>query len=228
MSAYSAVDRPALSADDEWLEFLQGQNLIEGVGPESAPYKVIKINQAIHDWPLRPSQRTLPGMSAPNPVETILSPGNYLQRLRMIHSAARRARVAAGEFSVPAVLSRLADEVEASRALLELRDDWDGEGSPGYERATWIRATRFLCVNADRIWQHSGDIVPAPDISPGSRGSIDLHWRTSDRELLINFPAHEDLPVRFYGDDGAKGSSIEGEFDADDSNSWLLMWLIRR
>jgi hypothetical protein len=145
-----------------------------------------------------------------------------------LHSAIERTRVRAGDTTLPAELDRLADEIEDSRCILDLNDDWDGEGSEGYKRSTWSRAIRFLCSNAERVWVNTGDVVSTPDITPGPRGSIDVHWRLPDRELLINFPADESKPGRFYGDDGNKGTPIEGELEPGDSNMWMLMWLIRR
>ena len=125
-------------------------------------------------------------------------------------------------------LTRIDDEIEASRTLLDLHDDWDGEGSLGYDQPTWSRATRFLRANAELVGRQSGSSIPPPAISPGPDGGIDLHWRTSDRELLIHVPADDGRPARFYGDDGAQGTPIEGELDPREPGSWLLMWLIRQ
>lgn len=213
---------------EDWLAFSQGQGRINPIMPSRAPSKVIEHRPEIDDWPLAPSQGALPGVRPPAVKASTPSPGTFLSSLRMMHATTSRMRVRAGEGTLPAVLSRLAEEIEASWSLLGLCDDWDGDGSVGYERATWSRVTRFLASTAERIWLNLGEVIPTPDISPGPRGSIDLHWRTPDREMLINFPADENSAIRFYGDDGNRGTPIEGELEFGDSNRWVLMWLIRR
>jgi hypothetical protein len=43
-------------------------------------------------------------------------------------------------------------------------------------------------------------------ILPGPYGSIDLHWRTPKRELLINVPDDAEGPASYYGDDREEGT----------------------
>lgn len=227
MACHLEADRVTDNVED-WRVYLQGQGLIKAIGPAAEPFKVIELRPDIHDWPLAPAQEVLPGVRPPAAATTAPSPGTFLSELRMMHTASKQMRVRAGDVTLPAVLTRLATEIEASRSLLDLRDDWDDEGSVGYERATWSQVTRFLSSAAERVWLNLGALIPTPDISPGPRGSIDLHWLIPNRELLINFPADENSPIRFYGDDGNRGTPIEGELEFVDSNMWILMWLIRR
>ena len=125
---------------------------------------------------------------------------------------------------LPLELQHLDVAIEESRELLERPDDWDGEGSPGYDEETWQRATGFLLANAVRLWNDYGVIIDAPEISPGPAGSIDLHWRSGRRELLINVPANPGMPAGFYGDDRT-GNAVKGQLDVTEENQWLLMWL---
>jgi hypothetical protein len=163
-----------------------------------------------------------------------------VMRLRLENSRLRRGKpasaedgpstgavgsVAVGDFVVPGPLRYLADEMAASRQMLDLSDDWDGEGSPGYAEATWQRAVTFLLAGATQLWGDQGIVVAAPEILPGPNGSVDLHWRTPDRELLVNVPADVDAPARYYGDHGGGLHPIEGTLDVSAVNHWLLMWL---
>ena len=109
--------------------------------------------------------------------------------------------------------------------MLDLADDWDGEGSPGYEETTWQRAVDFLVRNAARLYAEYGVLIEGPKIRKGPRGSIDLHWRTPTRELLLNVPADVDALADYYGDDGAGGHVIKGTLNPTEENAWLLMWL---
>jgi hypothetical protein len=125
---------------------------------------------------------------------------------------------------LPEPLSHFADEIERSRSMLELPDDWDEQGSPGYTEATWRRAVGFLVESASRFWSESGRAVSAPRIRKGPDGSIDLDWRSPGRELLVNIPAAPTEPATYYGDDGAGGNPIKGTLDPSLQAGWLLRW----
>ena len=120
---------------------------------------------------------------------------------------------------------RLVVAIEASRTMLDLPDDWDGEGSPAYDAATWQRAVAFLVYNMFKFRQKYGVFPEVPTIDKGPSGSIDLHWQTPTRELLINVPVETSEPIDFYGDDGRGGHRIKGVLDPNDTNLWLLSWL---
>lgn len=154
------------------------------------------------------------------------SPRDLIRRFRMRSSHARRIRLAGTAISIPAVLHRFGDAIKSSRSILDLEDDWDDEGAKGYQRSTWLRAITFLVEASEWSWEVLGEVVPTPKINPGPDGSIDLDWSLPGRELLINIPENGDQPAGFYGDDGNLGSPIEGKFNADESNGWIMAWLM--
>src|SRR4051794_31991361 len=82
--------------------------------------------------------------------------------------------------------ARLDAEITLANRLLELGEDWDGERSPGYLKTTLDRATDFLKTQAQLLWKTHSLELPTPHINAGPSGSIDLHWKNSDRELLVN------------------------------------------
>jgi len=127
---------------------------------------------------------------------------------------------------VPAELRYIWDAIARSRDLLNWADDWDEDGSPGYARATWDRATNFITRNAATFYERFHVRVDAPSILPGPDGSIDIQWNSGDRRLLINVPVDAEDPVSFYGDDRGR-NAIEGKLDAVPANPWLLMWLVQ-
>jgi hypothetical protein len=43
--------------------------------------------------------------------------------------------------------------------------------------------------------------LPVPHIGAGPNGSIDLHWKRKNSELLVNIPADPNGLVTYYGDD---------------------------
>jgi len=100
-------------------------------------------------------------------------------------------------------LEHIAKAIEKSRMILELKNNWDREGSKGYSYDTWERATSFLYRNA-RLWNSLGVTIDAPTILPGQDGSIDIYWKTKKYELLINIPAKPDKEADYYGDNYGK------------------------
>jgi hypothetical protein len=124
----------------------------------------------------------------------------------------------------------LTDAVWRSRTILSLNDDWDEQGSPGYSEQTWKRAIQFLLRNVTLVWRRHRVPVPVPRILPGPEGSIDLHWRTPARELLINIPASPEEAASYYGDDIEEGteSAIRGKgLDTNADSEWILLWLTK-
>jgi hypothetical protein len=120
---------------------------------------------------------------------------------------------------------KIRKEVDASRKILELKPDWDGQGSPAYGQEVWKRATDFLLRHVHHLYRHHDILIPPPRINPGPDGSIDIHWKKKKFELLLNFPSDARLPAGFYGDDyGAV--KIKGKIRTDVFNQGFLLWLM--
>ncbi len=124
------------------------------------------------------------------------------------------------------IRDRLSKAIKSSRYITGLHDDWDERGSPGYQKATWERACSFLWKLAD-LAVAKRNIIDIPKIQSGPKGSIDLHWKTPNYELLINFPEERTKPASFYGDNYYE-TKIEGSFDPDDPLSGSLLWLSQK
>jgi hypothetical protein len=130
----------------------------------------------------------------------------------------------------PQISPALWEAIQSSRGILQLHDDWDTEGSPGYSEATWNRAITFLLLNAVRHRIHHQGWLTAPRILPGPDGNIDLHWKTPQRELLISIPSDPTEPAAYYGDDKDDGTdnAIRGRsLDTSMYNEWIFAWLMR-
>ena len=126
----------------------------------------------------------------------------------------------------PADLVYLDDAVQRSRDLLDLKDDWDGDGAISIKEPTWRRMYAFLLRNATDFWEVTGAAIPAPKVGPAQEGSIDLLWKIGDRMLLLNIPEDSAQPASFYGEKGAL-DSIKGNLDTASQSHWLLMWLTK-
>ncbi len=122
-------------------------------------------------------------------------------------------------------LAQLCEQIDKTRAIiLGLRDNWDGEGAKGYQAETWDRATEFVKNLSYQTWKCTQKILPPPEILPGPHGSIDVHWKTPNIDLLLNVPEDETEPATFSADDYKENSS-KGTFDLKQMNQVLLFWV---
>jgi hypothetical protein len=109
--------------------------------------------------------------------------------------------------------------------IRNLPEDWDGEGAPAYGEETITRATGFLLSFIRDVYDSYHLRLPLPKILPGPDGSIDIHWKGADFELLLNIPPN-DKYAQFYGDNKF-GESVKGVINIDLSypNVGLILWL---
>ncbi len=126
---------------------------------------------------------------------------------------------------VPPELASLAQALDQSSELLELADDWDEQGSPGYQEATLERARHLVWTNTLRLWETLELSINVPRIAPGPYGSIDIHWKHGQRQLFVNVPA-DDKPATYYGDDRSQ-NVVKGSLDTSTQQEWLLLWLTK-
>jgi hypothetical protein len=119
------------------------------------------------------------------------------------------------------------DAIRESRAILEMPLDPEDDNSPRLEESTWRRATNFLRTLAKSIWDLRGGVVAAPEIVPVPDGSIDLHWKSENYELLVNIPRDEVGKAQFYGDEAGK-THFKGTLDVNEPNLHLILWLATR
>jgi hypothetical protein len=128
---------------------------------------------------------------------------------------------------LPPEIISLDDAIQNSRSLLDLKDNWDDEGSVGYAESTWRRARNFLIRNAIRFFRSQNKCFDPPEILPGPHGSIDLHWMTDTRELLINVPARTEATIGYYGDNKADETehAIRGKNIESTNPEWIFLWL---
>jgi len=166
-------------------------------------------------WRERDPLRSFEWMSKPS----LLPPAQWSQPIPHFVEASQR-QVARSRFLV-----EIEEAIRLSEEIFELRDNWDGEGAPGYTRDTWERAIKFVRTSAEMVDRRYGLSFRAPNINPGPDGSIDVHWRTDDGELLVNIPAEPGALAEFYGDDYGQ-AVIRGKLNPARSNHELILWLI--
>ena len=121
--------------------------------------------------------------------------------------------------------SILEDEISSSREhIISLKENWDGEGSQAFNIDLWDFATEFLIkffYKFNRLYSLNLEV---PSILPVGDLSIDLHWKTEEMELTINFSEeYLNLPS-FYGKD-YKNNEIQGIIELDKIHTVIFPWL---
>ncbi len=110
---------------------------------------------------------------------------------------------------------------------MHLEDNWDGEGSAGYSKSTWTRATDLVRGGAVRLWEEYGEGIHTPEFLPGPDGAIDIEWSIGGRDLIIRIPADKSRQAEYYGYQ-AGCFSTKGTFDVACPDSiWLLTWIAK-
>jgi hypothetical protein len=128
----------------------------------------------------------------------------------------------------PPNLHELEAAFEKSLSMLDWEDNWDGEGSPHYERATWERARIFVLRSAREAWLTDNGPIEPPVVGPGPHGAIDLLWRNDTRKLIITIPPNEEDHATFYYENNSD-ESIEGTINLQYRSSkahTLLMCMV--
>ncbi len=117
----------------------------------------------------------------------------------------------------------LITELKRVESLLERIDD---DGEPLYSKKAFDRAEMFLTAQSIKAKRMYGVFAPIPAIGSGPEGSIDLHWKTKNRELLVNIPAEK--PAIYYGDDYGIENKFKGSLNPMTSNFGIILWLMSK
>lgn len=127
---------------------------------------------------------------------------------------------------LPNSFEHIASEIERSRYLMSLEEDWDGEGGTSFDYQTWKRAVSFILDYALYLFNnHQNFIIDPPQINPGPETSIDLLWRNDKYRLLVNIPSNIEDPILYYGDNNLGENSIKGNLKSGPVQEFFALWL---
>jgi len=126
--------------------------------------------------------------------------------------------------SLPIELQHITRAIETSRSILDLEENWDGEGGLPFSQKVWEKAVAFLALQAKEGFVRLGIIVGAPRILPSADGSIDLHWKSDAYELLVNIP-QDGTPASYYGDNTQGNMPIKATCNTSEPDRKLISWL---
>ncbi|MDE2887554.1 MAG: hypothetical protein OXR72_05015 [Gemmatimonadota bacterium] len=150
----------------------------------------------------------------------VLKESDTLEELIPISLARRPLTIQSGR--IPSI-SIVKVVTEAKYRLLSLREDWDGEGSPGFQAKT-LEAVAFFLYKLSFESSLAEQFATEAKILPSCEGSIDLYWQNEQFGLVIVF--RQDGTFSFYGADNRRGNIIRGE--EQPSTTKIATWLKER
>ncbi len=109
-------------------------------------------------------------------------------------------------------------EIEKSKYIIDLKDEWDNEGSIGYTIQTWEKAVNYLVKLINKTHLTKGIKISTPKIAHGPNGSIDIFWENNKFNLILNIKSDSDN-ISYFGETNEE--SKKGIFKIDSDNGEL-------
>ena len=121
----------------------------------------------------------------------------------------------------------LDSEVRRASPLFELASDDDEGADVASKTRAFRRAVDFLNDQSRIVYKWHKTFAPVPDIDLGPGGSVDLHWKAPDWELLINIPSDPRREATFYGDTRDSCFQFKGSFNPIAFDYGIALWLMK-
>lgn len=128
-------------------------------------------------------------------------------------------------FVFPKELKQVAEEIECSKSILELTDNWNDEGAIAVPEEILMRAIKLLVNYSKWIFENLHFPIEAPIITPLPDGSLDLKWKTSIARLLVNVKNSDKMEAHYYGDLFNNKNSVKGNINTNDIQEFFAYWM---
>lgn len=109
-------------------------------------------------------------------------------------------------------MKNLEKEIERSKYIYDLKDNWDDEGSKGYSKETWDKTIHFI-RNWSKWLIDNNLEVNAPNILHGLEGGIDIFWTSKLETILLRI--WDDVSKGCYFAMYESGEECGGQFDIE-------------
>lgn len=131
---------------------------------------------------------------------------------------------ALGSFSALDRLTPMLEAIKDASSITELPESWDENGALPIAKETWSKTTTMLLAYASHFAEHYDQSLPVPQIDPVPDGSIDLFWKESKAQLLINVPPGV-AAAGYYGDIYNEDDKIKGKLPVAGVKEYLAVWM---
>jgi hypothetical protein len=123
-------------------------------------------------------------------------------------------------------LKPIFDSIRESEEYFSDDNNLNEEEGLTFNSLTFKRASNFLIKYSKTILNRFNTVIDKPNIYPGPDGSIDIFWKNSSYELLLNIPSEENFLATFYGDNKNK-EHIKGtiNLNSEKLNNGIILFL---
>ncbi|QXP56215.1 hypothetical protein H0I25_00025 [Cellulophaga sp. HaHa_2_95] len=130
-------------------------------------------------------------------------------------------------YLLPIELKNIEEEIQESKELLELPDNWDGQNASAISNELYNSAISFLIDYSMFVLKNTGIVINAPEINSGRNGNIFLSWRTTKARLAISLEKNSENKTiaNYYGDLKREGQPIKGNVDTENVSEFLAYWM---
>jgi len=122
-------------------------------------------------------------------------------------------------------LKEIVNLLVKSQKILDLEDNWDGNGSQKISLESWRSTAYFLIGYSKKIFKDYGYIIDIPKIYPSIDGSIDIAWEKESYGFMINIDASGEI-ANYYVDNKAD-QMAQGVFNPKNFDTHILPKAIR-
>lgn len=140
------------------------------------------------------------------------------------------------EIKLPKQLKNIYNAIEKSKSILDLKDNYDCEGSKAPSLKIWKNSIEFLAQYSKFVYERDKVIIKAPSIYHGIDNSIDILFGNKDKtRMLINIcEENREIIASYYGDNyngikpktkEEKKSEIEGKIQTNKIHRPLANWM---
>ena len=117
------------------------------------------------------------------------------------------------EITLPIELIELRAQILKSEYILNLKPDYDDQGSIPPTHETWKKAITFVVDYSKSIYENNNLVISPPVISAGPNSSIDVRWSNLSYSVLVNIPEGANSLATYFGDDSKGGNIAEGNLN---------------
>jgi len=131
------------------------------------------------------------------------------------------------EYLVYDAFKDIVDEINNSKYILELENNWDGMGAVIVPHELYQRGIEVLIMYANFIFdQYNKTVIQSPEINPCPNGTLDFSWTTENSRMLINIkPKDDDYVASCFGYSKVSKIAIEGFVDMVNIDIDIASWM---
>lgn len=117
----------------------------------------------------------------------------------------------------------LKEAIAAAEKEFAQEAEADSDAASAPDHAAWANAQAYL-LQLEQELREKNAPMSIPAIGPGPQGTVDLHWKNDQFELLINVSG-KNTTATFYAENRDTSLYVKGRFDTQQRSAELFLWV---